>query len=95
MGDFDVFARRAELVLEATLSHGIEEALAAGVALSNNPFLGDNSLTALAGGAAVSPRIGLAYLDNAIGQLTGSPGTHPRHTSGRRSLGRGSGPASG
>jgi hypothetical protein len=74
MGDFDMFARRAELVLEATLSHGIEEALAAGVALSNNPFLGDNSLTALAGGAAVSPRIGLAYLDNAIGELTARQG---------------------
>lgn len=74
MGDYDVFARRAELALAATLSHGIEEALAAGVALSNNPFLGDGSLTALAGGAAVSPRVGLGYLENAIGSLTGRQG---------------------
>lgn len=74
MGDYDTFARRAELALEATLSHGIEEALAAGVALSNNPSLGDNSLTALAGGAAVSPRIGLSYLDNAIGSMTARQG---------------------
>jgi hypothetical protein len=74
MGDYDVFARRAELVLEATLSHGIEEAFAGGVLTSNNPFLGDASLTALAGGAAVAPRVGLSYLENAIGSLTGRQG---------------------
>lgn len=74
MGDYDEFAQRAELALRATLSHGIEEALAAGVALSNNPFLGDGSLTALAGGAAVSPKVGLRYLDNAIGSMTARQG---------------------
>lgn len=74
MGDYDEFAQRAELALEATLSHGIEEALAAGVALSNNPFLGDGSLTALAGGVAVSPSVGRGYLENAIASLTGRQG---------------------
>lgn len=74
MGDYDMFARRAELALEATLSHGIEEALGAGVSLSNNPFLGDSGLTALAGGAAVSPSVGRSYLENAIGSLTGRQG---------------------
>lgn len=74
MGDYDLFARRAELALEATLSHGIEDALANGVFLSNNPSLGDASLTSLAGGAAVSPAVGLRHLDNAIGERTGRQG---------------------
>jgi len=74
MGDYDEFAKRAELALKATLSHGIEEALAAGVTLSNNPFLGDGSLTALASGAAVSPAVGLRYLDNAIGSMSARQG---------------------
>lgn len=74
MGDYDVFAHRAELALEATLAHGIEAALGGGVSLSNNPSFGDSGLTALAGGAAVSPKVGQRYLDNAIGSLTGRQG---------------------
>lgn|SRR5574338_404426 len=74
MGDYGPFAARARQVLDATLSHGIEQALAAGVVLSTNPSLGDSNLTALAGGVAVSPAIGLRYLENAIGSLTGRQG---------------------
>jgi hypothetical protein len=70
----ETFTERAELVLEATLSHGVEEALAKGVMFSNNPSLGDTNLDILAAGAAVAPRIGLSYLENAIGDLTGRQG---------------------
>lgn len=73
LGDFSAFTSRAEAALNATLSHGVEELLAAGVALSNNPFLGDTNLVVLSG-SAVSPAVGLRYLDNAIGELTGRDG---------------------
>lgn len=70
--DPEEFERRAELALEATLSFGIEEALAKGVAGSTNPFLGDTNLTLL-GGGTVSAQAGLNYLENAIG-ATGRQG---------------------
>jgi len=66
------FARRAEVVLDATISFGIEEALAQGVLGSTNPYLGDANLTQL-GGGAVSAQAGLNYLENAIGE-TGRQG---------------------
>lgn len=72
-GDFSAFAARAEEALDATLSHGVEQALASGAVLSNNPFLGDTNLTVLSG-AAQSPAVGLRMLDNAIGELTGRQG---------------------
>ena len=65
---------RTELVLEATLATGVERALAEGVPGSNNAFLGDTDFVALASGAAVAPRVGLSYLENAIAQLTGRQG---------------------
>jgi len=74
------FASRAERALEATLSFGVEEALAKGVTGSTNPFLGDANLTQL-GGGAVLPQAGLNYLENAIGAtgrqgiIHASPGT--------------------
>ena len=74
MGDYDLFARRAELALDATLSHGVEQGLGGGVILSNNPSFGDTNLVPLAGGAAVSPAVGLRYLENAIGSETGRQG---------------------
>jgi len=60
------FARRAELVLKATLSYAIEQALAQGIDGSTNPYLGDTNLTQL-GGGTVSAQAGLNYLENAIG----------------------------
>jgi hypothetical protein len=58
---------RAEAVLEATVSAGIERALAGGVDLSSNPFFGDATVDDLTGGTAVSSRAGLAMLEKAIG----------------------------
>lgn len=68
------FAERASRVLDATLSHGVEFALARGVLNSNNPFFGDTNLVALTGNTAVSPQAGLSYLENAIGERTGRQG---------------------
>ena len=67
------FARRAEAVIEATISFAVEEALAQGVDGSSNPFFGDGELDAVAAGAAVTPAVGLSYLENAIG-ATGRAG---------------------
>lgn len=64
------FIERARLALNATLSHGVEAAIAGGVAQSNNRFLGDTNFVALAG-AAVSPAVGLGYLENAGASRTG------------------------
>lgn len=68
----EVFASRAEAVLEATLSFAVEEALSQGVSGSTNPFFGDTNLAQL-GGGAVSAQEGLNYLENAIG-ATGRQG---------------------
>lgn len=65
-GDPEEFARRAEAVLDATISFAVEQALAQGVVGSTNPFFGDTNLTQL-GGGAVSAQAGLNYLENAIG----------------------------
>lgn len=72
-GDWETFSRRAEIALEASQSFAVEEALSQGVALSINPFLGDSNVDVLAGGAAQTPTVGLAYLEEAIG-LTGRRG---------------------
>lgn len=66
------FIDMAERLLDATISFGVEKALSQGVAVSSNPYLADTNLVDLAGGT-VSPRVGLAYLENAIG-LTGRKG---------------------
>lgn len=62
--DLSGFARRADAVLEATQSFGIERALAQGVDGLNNKYLGDADLISLA--TNVSPIVGLSYLENAI-----------------------------
>jgi hypothetical protein len=67
VGDPGEFSSRAARVLEATLSAGVEEALAAGVEGSSNPFFGDANVDDLTGGVAVSPGVGLSYLEEAIG----------------------------
>lgn len=69
---WEEFAGRAEAVLNATQSWGVERALAGGVDGSSNPFLGDSNVTVL-GGGAVSAAIGLSWLENAIG-ATGRAG---------------------
>lgn len=74
MGDPDRFAMRAEAVLNAVLATGLESALVKGVPFSTNPFVADSNMTALTGNTAVSPRIGLSYLEEAIAQLTGRQG---------------------
>jgi hypothetical protein len=66
------FARRAEVTLNATISFAVETALAKGITGSTNPFFGDTNLTVW-GGAAVSPAVGLSFLENAIG-VTGRRG---------------------
>jgi len=70
--DWQAFARRAELVLQATISFAVEEALSQGVLLSTNPFFADANLDILSG-AAVTPAVGLSYLEDAIGE-TGRAG---------------------
>lgn len=74
MGDPDRFASRAEAVLEATLATGLESALVKGVPFSTNPFVADSNMLALTGNTAVSPRVGLSYLEEAIAGLTGRQG---------------------
>jgi hypothetical protein len=61
------FAERASRVLDATLSAGIERALAEGVEGSSNPFFGDANVNVLNSGTAVSPGIALSFLEEAIG----------------------------
>lgn len=72
MANPNVIRDRTEKLLEATLSFGIEQALSQGVTLSTNAYLGDTNLVPLAGGA-VSPKVGLRYLEKAIGE-TGRKG---------------------
>jgi len=59
--------RRASVVLGATLSAGVERALAEGVSGSSNPFFGDGNVQVLNSGTAVSPRVGVSWLEEAIG----------------------------
>lgn len=66
MGDWRSFASRAEMVLEATTSYGVELALSQGVVTSSNPYFGDAAVTVL-GGGAVTAAVGLSWLENAIG----------------------------
>lgn len=68
----EVFASRAERVLDATLSFAVEQALAQGQADSSNPFFGDTNLTQL-GGGTISAQAALNFLENAIGE-TGRQG---------------------
>ena len=60
-------AERASVTLRATLSAGVERALAEGVSGSNNPFFGDGNVSILNSGTAVTARIGVSHLEQAIG----------------------------
>ena len=66
--DPDELARRAEAVLEATLSAAVERAFAEGVDQSSNPFFGDANVDNLTGGTQVSAAVGVAMLEEAIGE---------------------------
>ena len=66
-GSIDELAERASVTLRATLSAAVERALAEGVASSNNPFFGDGNVHILNSGTAVSARIGVSHLEQAIG----------------------------
>jgi hypothetical protein len=66
--DMEEIARRSEATLEATLSAGIEKALAEGVTSSSNPFFGDGNVDDLTGGTAVSAGVALSLLEEAIGE---------------------------
>lgn len=75
LGSAREFAGRAEVALEATLSMGIEAGLAQGIpgqaAADENPHFGDSNLVIL--GGTENPRVGLSFLENAIG-ATGRQG---------------------
>ena len=63
----DEFADRAGRVLQVTQSYGVERALAAGVSGLSNPYLSDVNMATPAGSTAVSARVGISYLEEAIG----------------------------
>lgn len=63
----DEFAERAGRVLRITQAFGVEQALAQGVVGLSNPYLGDANLVPL-GGGAVSARIAVSHLEDAIAQ---------------------------
>lgn len=65
--DPEGFARRSEVALDAIISFAIEKALSQGVPLSTNPYLADANVTFPGGTAALSPYVGLSYLEQAIG----------------------------
>jgi hypothetical protein len=58
---------RAEAALDATVSAAVERALAEGVEQSTNPFFGDANVDDVTSGTAVSARVGLSHLEEAIG----------------------------
>jgi hypothetical protein len=73
IGDPDEFRDRARIALDARESWGVEQALSQGSGISSNPFFSDVGVALPAGDVAVSPAVGLAYLEEAIGE-TGQAG---------------------
>jgi hypothetical protein len=69
----DGFSDRVRLAFAATESFAVAREISRGHANPLNPFFTDANLTILAGGAAVSPDVGLSYLEDAIG-ATGRQG---------------------
>lgn len=67
IGNPDEFRDRARITMEAVESWGVERALSQGVPGLTNPFFDDAAVDLLAVGAAVSPAVGLSYLEDAIG----------------------------
>lgn len=73
VGDPDMFRDRASLALDAVISFAVEQALSQGVDQSGNPFFTDGNMTTPAGTSALSPKIGLRWLEETIG-ATGRQG---------------------
>jgi hypothetical protein len=74
IGDPVEFANRAEIALNAVQSFSVERQLARGTGVQTNPALDDANVTLTdAGATAVNPAVGLAYLEDAIGE-TGKRG---------------------
>jgi hypothetical protein len=68
LSDPEELARRAEIVLDATLSAAVESAFAAGVEGSSNPFFGDVNVDDITSGTAVPVGVALSMLEEAIGE---------------------------
>lgn len=64
----DEFERRAGEVLRVTQAYGVEHALAAGITgqTTPNPFLSDGNMATPNGATAVSARVGLSFLEEAL-----------------------------
>lgn len=73
VGPWAEFQARANAVMTETEAYALEKQLVSGYAIDTNPYLSDANLTML-GSGAVTPREGLAYLEQAIGGLTGRAG---------------------
>lgn len=73
MGSPTDFSQRAEVAMDAVESFAVEQQLSQGIAIGTNPYFADAAADVLAGGAAVSPAVGLSYLEDAIG-ATGKKG---------------------
>jgi hypothetical protein len=56
---------RAEAALDATISAGVERALASGIDM--NPFFGDTNVDILNSGTAVSAKVGQSFLEEYLG----------------------------
>lgn len=65
VGPWAEFQARANAALTATEAYALERQLAQGDPIPTNPYLGDSHLTIL-GGGAVTPQVGLSYLEDAI-----------------------------
>lgn len=66
--DPEGFAQRAEVALDAITSYALEQALSQGVPpLNISPFLADAAVAFPGGTAALTPAVGLAWLEEAIG----------------------------
>lgn len=70
------FQDRVRLAFEARESYAVAYELAHGHAQPLNPFLSDGNVHILAAGAVVSPDVGLAYLEDAIGETGGTGMIH-------------------
>jgi hypothetical protein len=67
IGTWGEFQRRTDAVAAAAAAYPLERQLVHGDPMDGNPYLADGNLTVLGGGTAVAPRIGLSYLEEAIG----------------------------
>jgi hypothetical protein len=72
---------RIETVLDATVSSGVEQAIAGGIDAGTNPFIGDGDVSKPLGNTAVSPQVALGTLENEIartcrkGMILATPAT--------------------